>query len=213
MFVLLARIANQLFKGYLKPYPVIKSKDGLLGYNVPFRCWPVDLDGFLHMNNANYLRVAELARWAIFVQSDTLRSTVGSGILFLAVENKVSYLKPIPPMQKYYVHVTLTSQDNKWIYYKHVFQSHPAVEGNDLTSGDQTTTPPTPTTPTPPAPTVYAVVECKAVLKERNGRTVTVDRFVEKSAFYQTVLTHNDKLNNDKLNTDKLNTDKSLPTQ
>ena len=34
-----------------------------------FRLYPLDCDIYGHMNNASYLRVAELARWRQFAQS------------------------------------------------------------------------------------------------------------------------------------------------
>ena len=33
--------------------------------DIAFRCYPVDIDTYFHMNNAAYLRVAELCRWYV----------------------------------------------------------------------------------------------------------------------------------------------------
>lgn len=61
MFVLGCRMANQLFLGYAFPGNVALTKAAI----APFRLWPTDIDFFGHMNNASYIRVAELSRWSV----------------------------------------------------------------------------------------------------------------------------------------------------
>ncbi|RYG66824.1 acyl-CoA thioesterase [archaeon] len=166
MLIFLGRVANQLFQGYLKPSTITKTKAGALSYDVSFRCWPMDLDAFMHMNNAMYVRVAELARWRIFVQSGTLSLTSLRGILFLAVEQHVQYLRPIRPLQRFVVRTAVSAREDKWVHYTHTFLA--AAAGG--------------------AEEVLAVVKCKAVLKERDGRTVYVSSVAQQSPFYRQML-------------------------
>ena len=59
MFLLGCRVANQMFLGYAFPGKVAITKAAV----AQFRLWPTDMDFFFHMNNASYIRVAELCRW------------------------------------------------------------------------------------------------------------------------------------------------------
>eukprot|EP00600_Ochromonadales_sp_CCMP1393_P001295 CAMPEP_0174986000 /NCGR_PEP_ID=MMETSP0004_2-20121128/18674_1 /TAXON_ID=420556 /ORGANISM="Ochromonas sp., Strain CCMP1393" /LENGTH=158 /DNA_ID=CAMNT_0016238751 /DNA_START=152 /DNA_END=628 /DNA_ORIENTATION=- len=139
-------------------------------YDVSFRCWPVDLDTYFHINNSCYFRVAELARWRIFPQSNMYTAVAKDGIMFLATEQTIKYFKPIGPFKRYIVRTHLTSADDKWFYYNHRFLQHPdeVKGGND--------------------PIVYSEIECKAVLKERSGKTVKISKFLHKSPFYEELL-------------------------
>lgn len=166
MIVFTIRIINQLIRGWLKPLPITKSPTSPISYDVAMRCWPVDMDMFMHMNNAMYVRCAELARWRIFPQSESLRMTSMNGILFLAVEQHVVYQRPIMPFAQYVIRTTVNASDNKWLSYKHTFQQHPS----QVKAGDE--------------PKVYAVVDCKAVLKEKSGKTVKIDQIAKDSKFY-----------------------------
>ena len=59
MITLACRMANQMFLGFMFPGSVGVTKAAV----APFRLWPMDIDLFGHMNNASYVRVAELSRW------------------------------------------------------------------------------------------------------------------------------------------------------
>ena len=62
MIALACRMANQMFLGFMFPGSVLVTKAAV----APFRLWPMDIDLFGHMNNASYVRVAELSRWWVF---------------------------------------------------------------------------------------------------------------------------------------------------
>ena len=59
MLTFTARMIAALVKGHIKGAPTPGTD--LVS---TWRCWPIDLDVFMHLNNANYLRVAELSRWS-----------------------------------------------------------------------------------------------------------------------------------------------------
>lgn len=164
MITFIARIMNQLMMGHLKPPTLRKDIPKTLVYSVPFRCWPIDMDMFIHMNNASYLRVAELARWRIFPQTGAIELTRKRGILFLVVSQQASYLKQLPALKNFEVETKVTVADNKWLHYTHTFQKPPKA-GQD--------------------PYIYAVVECKAVLKEKSGKTVRLTEISKDSEFYK----------------------------
>jgi acyl-CoA thioesterase FadM len=75
-------------------------------------------------------------------------------ILFLVVEQTITYSRPIMPFQKYVVSTNVkVSDDDKWMYYTHSFNA-PADPKSNL------------------PPVHHALITLKAVLKESGGRTV-----------------------------------------
>ncbi len=152
------RVLNQVILGSIKKVPITSP------YSVAFRCWPIDIDIFMHLNNASYFRVAELARWRMFPQSNMKKL---SGTMFLVVKQDIKYIRPILPFQNYVVNTKLTVSEDKWLIHEHVFQQHP-----DDVKKDQ-------------KPVVYAAVNATAVVKEKSGKTVKASTLVENSEYYR----------------------------
>lgn len=169
MITFALRIVNQLVLGSLTKINIVKRAAGP-AYDVAFRAWPIDLDTYFHINNACYLRVAELARWRIFPQSNMMSFVTNKGVMFLVTEQVVKYNRPIQPFQRYIVSTSITYSEDKWFYYKHSFLQHP----DDVKAGKE--------------PIVYTVIDCKAVLKEKSGKTVRVGEFLPHSPLYNQLL-------------------------
>ena len=112
MLVWSSRVIGQVLKGLLKPSPQVSP------VVETFRCWPMDIDLFLHMNNSNYFKYAELARWRIVPQTGGLSTVLKDGWMFLAVEQNIKHLGQIKAFQKFNV-TTNTILDGKWVYYEH----------------------------------------------------------------------------------------------
>lgn len=165
MILLTLRIIHQLVRGSLSR-PIVTHDKKVM---IPFRCWPMDIDAFLHMNNSKYLLNAELSRWRTLPATAVLsRLLSGPGMVFYAAENTVRYLRPIGPLQKYVISTTCTvDEEDKWFYYRHTFQEHP----DDVPKGA--------------VPKEFAIVDLKAVVKERSGKTIRPSTLVEESKFYQ----------------------------
>jgi hypothetical protein len=154
MFTFTLRMLNQLMLGFARPSTVTRAR-GIPSTDVAFRCWPIDLDIYMHMNNSCYLRVAELARWRAFPATGLLGKVMRDKVLFLAVEQQIRYLRPIAPFRKYVVSTTCTvHEDDKWLWYRHVFEQHP----DDVKPGKEAGK--------------YAIIDLKAVLKEQSGKTI-----------------------------------------
>jgi acyl-CoA thioesterase FadM len=112
-----------------------------------FRCWPIDIDIFFHMNNAKYLTVAEMARWRMMFSMGS-RELLAKRCTFFVTEQNITYLKAIQPLQKYTVEtkVEYNPVDNKWLWYTHTFLQHPS----SIKNGQD--------------PVIYAVVSAKVCL-------------------------------------------------
>ena len=75
-------------------------------------------------------------------------------VMFLVVEQSVTYTRPINPLETYTVSTTIkVSDDDKWAYYSHSFDA-PANPKSDK------------------PPKHYALVTVKAVMKETSGKTI-----------------------------------------
>jgi acyl-CoA thioesterase FadM len=161
MLVFTTRVLWHLLMGKLRP-PLPANKS----VSIEMRCSPLDIDSYLHMNNASYLRVAELCRWRVFPATGVFGAALKEKMMFLAVEQKISYKKPIQCFQKFAV-VTKADifKDDKWIWYEHVFQQHP----DDVKPGVN--------------PVVFAKIELRAVMKQQNGKTVNPSCHIERSPF------------------------------
>ena len=164
-----ARIIKQIVHGCISA-PKIKPNKTV---GIHFRCWPIDIDAFLHMNNSKYLQVAELARWRTLPASSMMsRVFTKEGLLFLAVENHIKYIRPIQPFQKYVVSTSVSFDpiDDKWLNYKHVFhqETENNIDSDSLSSGK-----------------TFAIVDLKAVVKENNGRTIKPSTLVKNSKFFK----------------------------
>ena len=116
------------------------------------------------------------------------------GMMFLVVEQSIKYLRPIGPLQKYFVRTSVTVSDNKWLHYEHTFvdcSSQSTVSSSSPSSSSSSLSSSKRDVKMFIEPKAYAVINCKAVLKERNGKTVPVSTFLEQSQLYRDLLTNN----------------------
>ena len=81
MILFALRIMGQMIQGSLKKTKLLfdHQRHNVPYYEVPFRCYPIDMDTNMHINNACYFRVAELSRWRIFPESKMYALSVEKG--------------------------------------------------------------------------------------------------------------------------------------
>lgn len=103
-----AKAINEL--GLVRPH-VWKGVSGLL-----------DLDINLHMNNASYVYVAELARWNLSGLNGLLGVAWEKKLVFLLASQHFLYRAPIPPFTRYQVVTQVDSIDEKFMYMRQTFQ-------------------------------------------------------------------------------------------
>ena len=163
MFTL--RSLFQLARGYLQK-PVISASRSV---DFEFRCLPIDIDVFFHMNNSRYLQNAELSRWRTLPASNLAsRVATKEGMMFLAVENNIKYIRPIKSFESYVISTTVTVPEDtdKFLYYRHTFKE----TGMPKEGGE---------------PRLFADIKCKAVVKQKNGKTLKPSELIADSDFYQ----------------------------
>ena len=149
--------------GKLRPPHINKASRSC---DLVMRCSPLDIDTYFHMNNAIYLRMAELSRWRMFPASGSFETAIKQKVMFLAVEQKVSYLKPIAALQRYVIRTQCdVFKDDKWLHYEHMFLQHP----DDVPHGK--------------TQQVFAKVELRAVMKYPTGQTVKPSTLMEANDF------------------------------
>lgn len=176
MFLYAVRVFNSIILGMLKSVQVVKStvpkKPSY--YQLSYRAYPIDLDTYMHMNNACYFRVAELARWRIFPQSRSLHESLSKGWMFLVAQQKINYYKPIGPFQKFVIRTSIQHTQDKWLHYSHTFMQHP----DNVQTGKE--------------PTTYAHIQMKAVIKDKSGKTVKPSEFMKISDFNEQLISEGD---------------------
>lgn len=177
MFTFACRMLYQICQGYLKP-PALRSitrnstDKTLMSFPVSFRCFPVDWDVYLHMNNRNYFAVAELARWRSSAASGILQYGIEKGYMFLVVEQSIKYIRPIKPFEKFVVSTEIELlPGDKYMVYTHTFEKD-VSEKHSNEKGKQ----------------LFAEIKMKAVVKEQNGKTVPASNIANFSKWSQTLI-------------------------
>ena len=166
MLTFCLRVAHQLVLGRFFPQGIVA---GTKRVTAPFRCYPIDLDVFGHMNNANYIRVAELARWRMLTESNLLTYMLKRRLMFLLVEQTVTYSRPIMPFQSYNIQTSVkVCSEDKWVYYTHIFE-----EANPSSSD---------------SPKVYARIDAKTVMKLSNGKTLKPSEVAAINSYYKNLV-------------------------
>ncbi|XP_078493861.1 protein THEM6 [Ciona intestinalis] len=84
---------------------------------------PTDLDHFLHMNNARYLRELDFARTAYYGDSGLILYLQSSGVRLIMSACVVRYRKSLQPFQRFRVTTKITYWDDDSFYFQHSFLS------------------------------------------------------------------------------------------
>lgn len=87
-----------------------------------FRCWPLDMDINLHMNNGRYLTIMDLGRFSIMMKLGLFWMSVRRGWLPVVASVSIDFKKSLGPFQKYNLETRLKSMDDKWFYFEQVFK-------------------------------------------------------------------------------------------
>lgn len=151
MLMLCLRIAGHVLSS--SRFPVDIRKDG--SYIINFRCWFVDMDYYGHMNNAQYFRVAEIARWKSWTGNGLIYKMWKNNWRFLIVNQSAKYLRPIPAFSKYaFMSNQSISEDGKYLDFVYTFCQH-SQHIKDTKE-----------------PVMYCVLKTRVVIKEASGKTV-----------------------------------------
>merc|ERR1712146_279405 len=144
----------------------------IMSFPVFFRCYPVDWDVYMHMNNRNYFAVAELARWRSSAASGILQYGVEKGYMFLVVEQSIKYHRSIKPFERFTVVTDVELlPGNKFMIYTHTFENDTSQE--NLRAKEKV---------------VFAEIKMKAVVKQQNGKTVPASEIANFSKWSQKLI-------------------------
>eukprot|EP00947_MAST-08B_sp_MAST-8B-sp1_P005205 g5205.t1 len=135
--------------GYIKPAD---------SFATSFLAHPLDIDVNMHINNANYLRIAELARWQMVTQCGKLQTSIANKWLFLIAETHLKFHRGITPFSRYICTVDATHDGRKWITFSQKMLS-------------------------PDRSILYAEIEVKAVIKKSSGKTVSPLEFMDDGGY------------------------------
>jgi len=88
---------------------------------IRYRAWPFDCDINLHLTNARYFALCDLARTYYLGQVGVLLKMVRRNWLPVVQSQVISYIKPINPLQRFEVTTELSHWDEKYWYVVHKF--------------------------------------------------------------------------------------------
>ena len=80
----------------------------------PFRVWPSDLDVIVHMNNAKYLAIMDLARMDLMMRSGAWATLRERDWYPVVAGQTISYFKSLNPWQRFEVHTRILGLDDRW---------------------------------------------------------------------------------------------------
>lgn len=100
---------------------LLRSGRGSAGLDVPHVYTArvnalLDIDQYLHMNNAATLVHLEMARWEMGIAAGLSTQLLRDGIAFLVASNVVRYRRPLLPLQRFEVHSQLIAADDTQLW-------------------------------------------------------------------------------------------------
>ena len=101
--------------------------DALGTVRTAHRAWPGDCDPNFHVNEGAYLKIAGLARLALWVRMGLTRAIVVGGLRPAAVSSAVTFHREIRPFARFCVASRLMTWDGRYLYFEHRFER----EGHD----------------------------------------------------------------------------------
>jgi acyl-CoA thioesterase FadM len=85
------------------------------------RVWPLDCDFNLHLTNARYPALLDLARTQYLMQLNALGKFVGGGWKSVLSSQSISFIKEIKPFSKVDITTKVLYWDRKYCYIEHQF--------------------------------------------------------------------------------------------
>jgi acyl-CoA thioesterase FadM len=94
------------------------------------RAWPHHCDYFLHINNAEYLKLMDYGRTKYFAANRLLRPMITGDFTSLVAGTSVTYRRSIDMFRSYWLTTQLHYHDDQWAFFEQVFRDehgHDAV--------------------------------------------------------------------------------------
>jgi len=77
-----------------------------------------DIDLYLHVNNAKYLRKYEMARWNFGIETGLTAKLLQHKIKFIVCAAELAYIKELKWNQKFEIHTKFAGNDEKYFYWE-----------------------------------------------------------------------------------------------
>ena len=100
---------------FKKPVPILGP------CTTSFRCWPTDLDTFMHMNNGRYFSIMDLARIDYMGRAGLLKEFSKRGWYPLVVAETARFKKSIEPFERFDIQSKVIGWDDKAILIQQSF--------------------------------------------------------------------------------------------
>jgi YbgC/YbaW family acyl-CoA thioester hydrolase len=77
-----------------------------------------DIDIYLHMNNAKYLKNYEAARWNFGIETSLTAKILKANIKFIVCAAELAYIKELKWNKNYEIHTQFAGNDEKYFYWE-----------------------------------------------------------------------------------------------
>lgn len=118
MIIHVPRVLWTVARGLLNPQPARTTHVYRARVNAL-----LDVDQFLHMNNASYAVHFEMARWEMAASNGLLRATARENIAFIVASSAMRFRRELKPMQTFEIHTEVLSAGDKDMYFMHTARS------------------------------------------------------------------------------------------
>jgi YbgC/YbaW family acyl-CoA thioester hydrolase len=103
--------------------------------DLPFLCWPADLDIYNHMNNSRYLNLTDICRADLVIRCG-LWDKLKAHKYFLIVEGQtVRYRKPLTLGQRFVIRSQVLGWNEKSFFVKHTFMRKHEIVAESIVKG------------------------------------------------------------------------------
>ena len=104
-----------------------RSGTAVRSVNTPFRVRWLDCDTYLHMNNARYLSIMDLARLDLMIRSGWLKQFRHYKLKPIVVDAQIRYRRELKPGKRFYVESTIDETEGRKVWVVQKFLSGDTV--------------------------------------------------------------------------------------
>jgi acyl-CoA thioesterase FadM len=94
------------------------------GARLNFRCWPTDLDIFMHMTNSRYASLGDLSRVSFMIRTGAYGRLRRAGYFPVLGSSTFRFRRAILLWEKFTVSTSVLTWDDKWVYLLHKFETN-----------------------------------------------------------------------------------------
>jgi acyl-CoA thioesterase FadM len=122
MVLMIPRAAAALVRGYVRSGSAVPGLGVTTPHVAQARCGLLDVDIFMHMNNAAFFSHCELARWQLIAEVGAIPWIQRNKAVFLVGSTVTRFRREVRPLQAFEVHTQVLGWDERSLVFEHNFR-------------------------------------------------------------------------------------------